>query len=204
MNKNIWAIIPARGGSTGVKGKNIKKLNGKPLIAHCIETLNKSNSFDRVIVTSDCEDILSVSETYGADTFLRDNPKESDNITMPDLPTISCLKNYDKEIPDFVFMVQCTAPFIKAETYKNACIKLIENPESTVFAAEDPAGNVNVSLTKFPTSVLSDPVYTKCTTVAESGLGSAIITLIAYTPASSSTDPSLAWRYTEVGDASLE
>ena len=38
----------------------------------------------------------------------------------------------------------------------------------TVFAAEDPAGNVNVSLTKFPTSVLSDPVYTKCTTVAES------------------------------------
>ena len=56
---------------------------------------------------------------------------------MPDVSTITCLKNYDKEIPDFVFMVQCTAPFIKAETYKNACIKLIENPESTVFAAEE-------------------------------------------------------------------
>ena len=77
MNKNIWAIIPARGGSTGVKGKNIKKLNGKPLIAHCIETLTNQIPFG-VIVTSDCN-IFFRYQKHGADTFLRDNPKESDN-----------------------------------------------------------------------------------------------------------------------------
>ena len=137
MESNIWAVIPARGGSTGVKRKNIKELNGKPLIAYTIDSLHKSDSFEKVIVTSDCEDILSVSKKYGADIFLRENPKESDNITMPDVPTISCLENFDKEIPDFVFMVQCTAPFIKAETFKKACTRLLENPESTVFAAEE-------------------------------------------------------------------
>ena len=66
------AIIPARGGSKGLPGKNIKKLNGKPLIAYSIEAALKANSIDRVIVSTDCEDIAKVALEYGAEVpFLR-------------------------------------------------------------------------------------------------------------------------------------
>ena len=133
----MLAIIPARKGSKGLKNKNKLIISKLPLIAHSIKSAKKSKYISRVIVSTDCKDIARISKKYGADIFLRENPKESDNITMPDVPTISCLESFDKEIPDFVFMVQCTAPFIKAETFKKACTRLLENPESTVFAAED-------------------------------------------------------------------
>tara|TARA_B100000963_G_C22540338_1_gene631876 strand:+ start:1108 stop:1257 length:150 start_codon:yes stop_codon:yes gene_type:complete len=49
MESSIWAVIPARGGSTGVKRKNIKELNGKPLIAYSIDSLHKSDSFEKYL-----------------------------------------------------------------------------------------------------------------------------------------------------------
>ena len=135
MNEEIWAIIPARGGSKGVKEKNIKKLNDKPLIAYSIEVLKKSKCFDKIIVSSDSEKILKVSKNYGAEVFLRTNKNESDDFTMPDVPTVSCLKEFSSKMPKFTFMVQCTAPFIKPKSYKKGIELLKENNDSTVFAA---------------------------------------------------------------------
>ncbi|MCP2005988.1 UNVERIFIED_ORG: CMP-N-acetylneuraminic acid synthetase [Buttiauxella agrestis ATCC 33320] len=60
------AIIPARGGSKRLPGKNIKILSGKPLIAWSIEAAIDSNLFDRVLVSTDCEEIACVVEQYGA------------------------------------------------------------------------------------------------------------------------------------------
>ena len=92
--------------------------------------------FDKIIVTSDSEKILSIARDCGAEVHLRLNPEESNDIIMPDIPTISCLKEFAlKETPEFAFMVQCTSPFIRPRSLKNALNLLLNNPEATVFAA---------------------------------------------------------------------
>lgn len=65
-NKRILAWIPARGGSKGIKDKNIKDLNGKPLIAYTIEAARKSKYIDEVMVSTDSEVIADISREYGA------------------------------------------------------------------------------------------------------------------------------------------
>ena len=64
---NIVAIIPARGGSVGVPLKNIKMLNNKPLIQYTIESAVASGSFDRIIVSTDHEDIARISKDLGVE-----------------------------------------------------------------------------------------------------------------------------------------
>jgi len=74
-NKKILAIIPARGGSRRLPGKNIRKLLGKPLIVWTIEQAKKSKYIDKLIVSTDDKTIAKISKKYGAEVpFLR--PKE--------------------------------------------------------------------------------------------------------------------------------
>ncbi|MCI5227322.1 MAG: acylneuraminate cytidylyltransferase family protein, partial [Candidatus Electrothrix sp. AX2] len=68
--KNI-AIIPARGGSKGIPQKNIKNLCGKPLIAYSIEAALQATSLDRVIVSTDDQEIAKASRQYGAEVIQR-------------------------------------------------------------------------------------------------------------------------------------
>ena len=73
------AFIPARGGSKGVPGKNIKEICGKPLIAWTIEAAKKAKGIDRVIVTTDDLAIAAVAQEYGAEVpFLRPAELSSD------------------------------------------------------------------------------------------------------------------------------
>ena len=66
------AIIPARSGSKRLKDKNVKELNGKPLMAYTIEAALKSKMFDKVFVSSDSQEYADVAIQYGADaSFLR-------------------------------------------------------------------------------------------------------------------------------------
>lgn len=65
-NKRILAIIPARGGSKGIPRKNIKNLQGKPLISYSIEAGIKSQYLDSVVVSTDDDEIASISKEYGA------------------------------------------------------------------------------------------------------------------------------------------
>lgn len=76
--KNV-AIIPARSGSKGLKDKNIKFLNGKPMIAYTIEAAVKSEVFETVIVSTDSEEYAEISRKYGAEVpFLRSETNSSD------------------------------------------------------------------------------------------------------------------------------
>ncbi len=76
----MLAIIPARGGSKGLIGKNIKSLLGKPLIAYTIEAALESKSVSRVVVSTDDLKIAEVAERYGAEVpFLRPDHLASDN-----------------------------------------------------------------------------------------------------------------------------
>lgn len=70
--EKVVAIIPARGGSKGLPGKNIMDLCGKPLIAYSIEAALKASTVDRVIVSTDCEEIAAVARDWGAEVpFMR-------------------------------------------------------------------------------------------------------------------------------------
>lgn len=112
------AIIPARGGSKRLPGKNIKLLGGKPLIAWTIEAAIKSNIFDHIFVSTDSEEIASVSRDYGAKVpFLRPAELASDTATTNDVVThlISWFeKEYSQEVSN-IAILQPTSPFRNAE-----------------------------------------------------------------------------------------
>ena len=138
MVDKCWAIIPARGGSSGVKGKNIKVLGDKPLIGHAITALQEANVFEKVLVTSDSKEILNVAEDFGAEVFLRSNLDESNNVVMTDVPVMSYLQSVPEILrPKFCMMVQCTAPFVTSESYRRAYNELVNKEHATIFAAHE-------------------------------------------------------------------
>ena len=71
MNKTVLCTICARGGSKGVKNKNIKNLCGKPLIAHTIDQAKSSELFDHIVISTDSDDIAQVAREYGAEVFFK-------------------------------------------------------------------------------------------------------------------------------------
>ena len=76
----ILGIIPARGGSKGIKNKNIKNLNGKPLISYTSEIALKSKFLKKVIVSTDSHEIAEISKTLGLEVpFIRPNSLAEDN-----------------------------------------------------------------------------------------------------------------------------
>jgi len=111
------AIIPARGGSKRIPRKNIKDFYGKPLIAYSIEVALASELFEKVIVSTDDEEIATIAKAYGAEVpFLR--PKElSDDFTgTQDVinHTVEYLKN-NNELYDYVCTIYATAPLLQKE-----------------------------------------------------------------------------------------
>lgn len=139
-NYKIAAIIPARGGSKGVPHKNIKKLNGKPLISYTIEGAKESKYLDRIIVSTEDKHIASISKAYKAEVpFLR--PLEIAGDTTPGIdPIIHCinwLKENEKYNADYVVCLQCTSPFRRIQQIDEALEKLInENVDSIVSVCE--------------------------------------------------------------------
>jgi CMP-N,N'-diacetyllegionaminic acid synthase len=114
MQRNkVLAVIGARGGSRGVKNKNIRLLLGKPLIAWTIEQALESGLFDRVVLTSDSEEIMDISMKHGADVFFK-RPAELASDTAPKLPSIrhalvETEKRYEKQY-EIVVDIDATSP----------------------------------------------------------------------------------------------
>ena len=82
----ILYIIPARGGSKGLPGKNIRVLNGKPLIAHSIAAAQNSHHHGTILVSTDDEKIAAISKEYGAEVpFLRPAQLASDTASSIDV-----------------------------------------------------------------------------------------------------------------------
>jgi N-acylneuraminate cytidylyltransferase/CMP-N,N'-diacetyllegionaminic acid synthase len=116
-NKKILALIPARGGSKGLPGKNIKSLLGKPLIAWTIEQAKGSKYSDKVIVSTDDSEIAKISKEYGAKVpFLRPKELATDDAKMIDvvMHAIKWLKG-SGNLYDVVILLQPTSPIRKAE-----------------------------------------------------------------------------------------
>lgn len=112
------AIIPARGGSKRLPGKNIRMLCGKPLIAWTIEAALKSGVLDRVVVSTDSKEIADISEDYGAEIpFMRPGELASDQTkTLPVLQyTVNRLKKEEQYFPECVLTLQPTSPLRRAQ-----------------------------------------------------------------------------------------
>jgi len=122
--KNILGLIPARGGSKGLPGKNIKPLLGKPLIAWTIEQALASKYLDRVVVSTDDKKIAEISKKYGAGVpFMRPKELAEDNAKGIDvvLHVISRLKeNNKKKSYDLIMLLQPTSPLRTKEDIDKA------------------------------------------------------------------------------------
>jgi len=128
-NCNILVVIPARGGSVGVPRKNIKDLNGQPLIAYVIKAaLGTKYNLDVVVSTDDAE-IARIAKHYGADVpFLR--PKEISDSNTTLILVAKHAMEYFISVGihyDAVLSLQPTAPLIKSKTIENAINKLKNN-----------------------------------------------------------------------------
>ena len=120
-NKTFLAIIPARGGSKRLPRKNVLDLCGKPLIAYSIEAGLKSKYISKVIVTSDDEEILSISKKYGSGIIVRPEELSSDAATTFDAVkhTIDNVEKFD-----YVVLVQPTSP-LRSEKHLDEAIELL-------------------------------------------------------------------------------
>lgn len=136
-DNKILAVIPARGGSKGVPRKNVRDLGGKPLLAWTIEAAQKSKYIDKMILSSDDEEIISVAQAYGCDVpFVR--PAE---LAQDATPGIDVVLHAIQQCPEYshILLLQPTSPFRTHEHidtlieyfFKNCfqCSVSVTNPE---------------------------------------------------------------------------
>lgn len=129
MDKTILALIPARGGSKGIKKKNIVPLAGKPLIAYSIEAALKSQYIDRTIVSTDSGEIAKAAEEFGAEApFLRPKELADDKSKTLDAVLHAVKKLEDAgERYDVLVLLQPTQPLRRAEDIDQAVEVFFQN-----------------------------------------------------------------------------
>lgn len=137
-NKKILAIIPARGGSKRIPRKNIKLLARKPLIAYTIEAALKSNYLDKIIVSTEDEEIGKVSKRYGATIIKRPQKLATDKANTIDVAfhVLDVLRE-KKYIPEIILLLQPTSPLRNTNDINNAIELFLKNkPKSVISVCE--------------------------------------------------------------------
>ncbi len=137
LKKDAVCIIPARGGSKRIPRKNIKEFFGKPLIAYSIEAALKSGLFERVIVSTDDEEIADIAKDYGADIpFIRPRELSDDFTVTGDVikHALEFLKSQGEEY-SFVCTIYATAPLLQAKYLIEGFEKLKDSNAHMAFSA---------------------------------------------------------------------
>jgi len=129
----VIAIIQARGGSKGLKNKNIRLLQGHPLVSYSIASGLASKHIGRVILSTDCPEIAEIGKSYGAEIpFLR--PPELAQDDTPDYPVfehaLQWLEREENYQPDIIVQLRPTTPFRQNDMLDRAIEILVENPEA--------------------------------------------------------------------------
>jgi len=138
----VLAIISARGNSKEIPNKNIRDLNGKPLIAWTIQAANNSKGISRVVVSTDSKKIAEVALSYGAEVpFMRPGELAQDNSSGISvvLHAIKWLSENENYKPLYIMLLQPTSPLRNSLDIDNA-INLLEN--------HSPSSVISVSLVK--------------------------------------------------------
>lgn len=135
----IVAIIPARGGSKGIPRKNIRMLNGKPLISYTIKTCQSFRYVDEVVVSTDDDEIAEISKLYGAKVVKRPDELGKDNVTLDPVifDAVNRLETEEGAKYDYVITVQPTSPLLSRETLDAAVEECILKDYDTIIASKE-------------------------------------------------------------------
>jgi len=159
-NKKILALIPARGSSKGLPGKNIKSILERPLIAWTIEQAKNSKYIDKIIVSTEDKEIAEISKEYGAEVpFIRPEELARDNSPISEtiLHTIDFFEK-QKETYEILLLLECTSPMRYEKDIDNVINQLIDNKSANSVVGTIEATNehplwsfklINGYLTKF-------------------------------------------------------
>jgi CMP-N,N'-diacetyllegionaminic acid synthase len=123
--KRVIAVIPARGGSKSVPGKNIRGLAGKPLLAWSIEVARQVSEIDRILVSTDDAQIASVGRAYGAEVYSRPAHLATDEALVIDaLKDLLETLRQERETPEWVILLEPTCPLRLPEDVRS-CLNLV-------------------------------------------------------------------------------
>ncbi len=136
--KTVLCTICARGGSKGIKNKNIKPLDNKPLIAHTIEQARMSELFEHIVVSTDSDDIVSIAKEYGAEVFFKRDAKMASDIAgkldvIKDA-FIRSEKYYGKKL-DYLVDLDVTSPLRDVSDILNSFNQFIKNNNCNLITA---------------------------------------------------------------------
>lgn len=147
--KSVLALIPARGGSKGVVGKNTREAGGKPLIAWTIEAAKRSRYVDRVILSSDDPAIADVARRFGCEVpFVR--PAE---LATDEADSMAVVRHALKALPeryDYLVLLQPTSPLRRAADIDAALERCVEGGASTCVSVCEPDKNPYWMMTMQP------------------------------------------------------
>ena len=149
MKEKFIALICARGGSKGLKNKNIKIFDGKPLIAWTILLAKKVKEIDRVIVSTESKKIANIAKKYGAETpFLRPKKLAQDHSAEWDSwkHAVNFLEK-KKEKPTGIIILHATSPLRASRDIKK-CIKLFKKHKKTVISISEAYRNPFYNMVK--------------------------------------------------------
>lgn len=126
--KNLIAVIPARIGSKRVPKKNIKLLDGKPLIVHTIEVAKECKLFDKIIVSTDSAEIQDLCRKLCVEVIIRPENLSTDDAKTEEalLHVVDTLES-NKFFPETIVTLEPTSPFRKTSTILNAIKKFSSN-----------------------------------------------------------------------------
>lgn len=125
QGKQVLAVVPARGGSKGIPGKNLKALAGKPLIAHSIEIALNCSLINKTVVSTDDAHIAEVARAHGAEVISRPRELASDTALVIDAMKHAVLEvERQGETVDIVLLLEPTSPFRRAIDLQQ-CIQVL-------------------------------------------------------------------------------
>ncbi len=142
MNKDILVVIPARGGSKGLPGKNIKVFKDKPLIGHTIDFAKEFFTNDSICVSTDSYEIKEVAEKYIPIDFIRPAEFATDNSSSYDvlMHAINFYKQRDISF-EYILLLQPTTPYRKAEHLKEILDLKFETDLDMVVSVNETSSN---------------------------------------------------------------
>ncbi|MBK0401708.1 acylneuraminate cytidylyltransferase family protein [Adhaeribacter sp. BT258] len=144
QNRNVLAIIPARGGSKGIPGKNLRLLNGKPLIQYSIDAALESELINKIVVSTDDDKIAEASIGLGAEVIKRPESLAGDKALVIDAIRYT-IKESELQgfVPDIIVLLECTSPIKSVEEIDLAIRKLINNEADSVATFKETAVSPN-------------------------------------------------------------
>jgi len=135
--KKLAAVIPARLGSKGIPGKNIKRLNGKPLIFYITDTIMKSGIFDKIVVTTDNNEIIDLFHDRNVFTIKRPDELALDHVPLDPVILHAYNTIAKEEEFDYIFTFQPTSPLLSLDTINNGVKLLIDNDYDSILSVVD-------------------------------------------------------------------